>query len=617
MNRLSIKSKIYLGTTAIVALLILNGLIVYVGHTSLSKNVSLMRQTHQASTSLLAIDRDVQELRFRVDRFVTSGHRSLVEEVKNIHSRLGTRIAEVRANASATDIDQTCLRIQGHLDEYLRLFDTVVQERQLSKDLVENDLPLVAAQVDRAFESLSSSLAPDASAPLVSLAQSSSRFSKAEKLVLRYFENPDGKMVASAVATLEEARADLASISQTSGPKKQLLADLRDFERIALRAVQATRGYLMLRNVLMAAEASEISYLSRSLRATAEIRQQQIAQQVEQTGRRVNAITALSVLFAGAVAILIGGKLAGSVLSPISALTNTFNRLSARESLDSFPGAQRNDEIGQMAQAARVFSDQNQQTRELLADAERLNNTLQQQTRKLTSINDELDNFAYIASHDLKSPLRAIRQLATWVHEDSAEQLTPETEGHLHQLNERACRMERLLDDLLAFSRVGRLNAALHHVDIDPLLRDTLLIIDNPKQVAVTWQSDMPSFATARTPLEQVFLNLIGNAIKHNHRAKGGKVHIECTEVGEHYCFSVRDNGPGIDPEQHDRAFQMYQRVGDPSIDGSGMGLAIVKKQIEHFGGTIEIRSEVGEGAVFSFTWPIVITQHEKESHRG
>jgi len=125
--------------------------------------------------------------------------------------------------------------------------------------------------------------------------------------------------------------------------------------------------------------------------------------------------------------------------------------------------------------------------------------------------------------------------------------------------------------------------------------------------VIVRWVDDLASLNTLRSPLEQVLLNLIGNAIKHNDKGPGGLVEVSCVREQDRYRFSVRDNGPGIDAKHHERAFQMYQRVGDPNVDGSGMGLAIVKKQIEKLGGEVALYSKLGAGATFEFTWPIAL----------
>ncbi|MEO0530988.1 MAG: ATP-binding protein, partial [Planctomycetota bacterium] len=155
--------------------------------------------------------------------------------------------------------------------------------------------------------------------------------------------------------------------------------------------------------------------------------------------------------------------------------------------------------------------------------------------------------------------------------------------------------------------RVGRLTPEVEEVDANTMVASIAELTDNPNGVEFRYPEDLPRFTTLRTPLEQVLMNLISNAIKYNDRGQQGLVELDWRNGGEFYHVSVRDNGPGIPEKDHDRVFQMYQRVGDPDIEGSGMGLAVVKKQIEQVGGEVRIESSVGEGARFDFTWPVRI----------
>lgn len=130
-------------------------------------------------------------------------------------------------------------------------------------------------------------------------------------------------------------------------------------------------------------------------------------------------------------------------------------------------------------------------------------------------------------------------------------------------------------------------------------------LLTTPMEFRYGGRNTLPTCRTIRVPLEQVLLNLIGNAIKHNDKGEQGLVEVLCENCDGHYLFGIRDNGPGIDAQHHERVFQMYQRVGDSSVEGSGMGLAIVKKQIERQGGSIRLDSNVGDGVTFNFVWPV------------
>lgn len=234
----------------------------------------------------------------------------------------------------------------------------------------------------------------------------------------------------------------------------------------------------------------------------------------------------------------------------------------------------------------------------------RLTAVLAQTTANLEKRNSELDRFAYIVSHDLKAPLRAIANLSQWLEEDLAEQLTEDTRHQMNLLRGRVYRMEALINGLLQYSRVGRIRTELELVDVEALLADVIDSLAPPPNVTITLMPEMPTLWTERLPLEQVFANLISNAIKHNPQTNR-QVVISVAENTDYYQFAVADNGPGIAPEFHEKVFVMFQTLeSKDKVDNTGVGLAIVKKIIEDQGGSLSLESEPGQGATFRFTWP-------------
>jgi signal transduction histidine kinase len=234
---------------------------------------------------------------------------------------------------------------------------------------------------------------------------------------------------------------------------------------------------------------------------------------------------------------------------------------------------------------------------------------------ELTRNNRELDAFAYVASHDLKSPLRGIDQLATWITEDLGEALGDDTRNHLRLMRSRIARMEMLLDDLLAYSRVGRVRQDMSDVDTRSLITETFELLSANLPVELVVAEDMPAIVTLHTPLELVFRNLIGNAIKHHDRP-GGRIEVGVAATADGYAFTVTDDGPGILPEHHERVFGMFQTLRPrDEVEGSGMGLALVRKTVESVGGTISLESK-GRGTCFRFTWPNEITMRKYLNER-
>ncbi|MEG4210819.1 PAS domain S-box protein [Microcoleus sp. S13_B4] len=229
---------------------------------------------------------------------------------------------------------------------------------------------------------------------------------------------------------------------------------------------------------------------------------------------------------------------------------------------------------------------------------------LAQTTNVLKKRNQELDQFAYVVSHDLKAPLRAIANLSSWIEEDLSESMTEDTLHQMNLLRGRVHRMEGLIEGLLQYSRVGRIEVASEKVKVENLLAEIIDSLAPPSEFEVKVEPGMPTFVTEKLPLQQVFSNLISNAIKHN-RAESGHVTISVKELDDFYEFSVKDDGPGIDPQYHEKVFVIFQTLeARDKVENTGIGLSLVKKIVEGQGGSISLESAEGEGATFRFTWP-------------
>jgi len=223
----------------------------------------------------------------------------------------------------------------------------------------------------------------------------------------------------------------------------------------------------------------------------------------------------------------------------------------------------------------------------------------------LEASNRELDQFAYVTSHDLKAPLRGIANLSRWLEEDLGERVTTEARGHLDLLRGRVHRMESLIDAILEYSRVGRKKGKVETVETRRLLDEVVDLLAPPAGFRLEAPAEMPVVKTERARLQQVLMNLIGNAVKHHPDREKCVVQIGVEDAGDRWRFSVSDNGRGIPRRFHDKVFVIFQTLeARDKVEGTGIGLAIVKKVVESKGGRVELDSDEGRGATFRFTWP-------------
>ncbi|MBI1892210.1 MAG: PAS domain S-box protein [Burkholderiales bacterium] len=224
--------------------------------------------------------------------------------------------------------------------------------------------------------------------------------------------------------------------------------------------------------------------------------------------------------------------------------------------------------------------------------------------QEISSANEELTNFAYVVSHDLKAPLRAIGSLANWLSTDYADKFDEEGKEHMRLLISRVRRMDGLIDGILQYSRVGRVKEALVAIDLNRLVADVIDLLAPPPHINVTVENRLPSIVAEPTRIQQLFQNLISNAIKYMDKPEG-EVRIRCIDDAHQWRFAVADNGPGIEQRHFERIFQLFQTLAPrDKVESTGVGLALVKKIVEMYRGNIWVESTVVQGTTFWFTLP-------------
>jgi len=250
----------------------------------------------------------------------------------------------------------------------------------------------------------------------------------------------------------------------------------------------------------------------------------------------------------------------------------------------------------------KVADNKNDELTSLSKSLNLMSGTLSKNISELEKRNKELDQFAYVVSHDLKAPIRGIYNAVQWIQEDLGNELSSQMKKYLNIIPGRIKRMDELIDALLHYARISRTQSEKEIVDVNVLLNEIIeSIVPADFEVEV---KEMPVFNTEKIRLEQVFSNLISNSVKYG-ADRSGHIIITCTELKNHFEFTVKDNGIGIDSKYHEKIFVIFQTLREKHAkESTGIGLAIVHKIIEDLHCSIKVESQLGHGASFVFTWP-------------
>jgi signal transduction histidine kinase/ligand-binding sensor domain-containing protein len=243
-------------------------------------------------------------------------------------------------------------------------------------------------------------------------------------------------------------------------------------------------------------------------------------------------------------------------------------------------------------------------TRNIVEHRHELEKEVAERTDDLKKSNKELEDFAYIVSHDLKAPLRGINELSNWISEDYQDKLDKEGKENLKMLQERATHMNDMIQGILEYSRIGKTEEKKEKVDLNKLLKEVIDLLAPPANIKIEVENKLPEYTADRTRLTQLFQNLLSNAIKHAGKPEG-IIKVGCEEKTTEWKFSISDNGPGIEKKYWDKIFKIFQTLEtNPKDKSTGIGLTIVKKILDLYRGKIWIESEKGKGTTFFFTLP-------------
>ncbi len=336
-------------------------------------------------------------------------------------------------------------------------------------------------------------------------------------------------------------------------------------------------------------------------------------------------------LLAFSTAYLVSSRLQRIISKPILDIADVAKVVSEQKDYSTRAASHTNDEVGVLINTFNEMLEQIQQrdsalvkaksdleervelrtadlttaNEQLIREVEEREKSEARQARLLKVLakaNEELKDFAYIISHDLKAPLRGISTLADWIKSDYGDKLDEAGKEQIDLLSSRAIRMHYLIDGVLQCSRIGRIKEERVQINLNELVPEVIDMISPPDNIKVTIENKLPVITSENTRIMQVFQNLLSNAVKYMDKAEGW-VKIHCVEEDNHWIFSVSDNGPGIEEKYFEKIFQIFQTLSPrDEFESTGVGLTVAKKIIELYDGKIWVESDPGQGSTFFFS---------------
>ena len=351
----------------------------------------------------------------------------------------------------------------------------------------------------------------------------------------------------------------------------------------------------------------------------------------------------LSVLvLAFLTAYLVSSRLQGIISKPILDLAGVAKVVSEQKDYSTRAVSHSQDEVGVLINTFNEMLEQIQQrdsalvkarddleervelrTADLTAANEQLTTEIQEREKSearqaellktLAKTNEELKDFAYIISHDLKAPLRGITTLADWIKSDYADKFDEDGREQMDLLQARVHRMHCLIEGVLQYSRVGRVDEEQVQINLNLLVPEVIDMVSPPDNIEITIENELPLITCEKTRIMQVFQNLLSNAVKYMDK-EDGRIKIGCVAKDGNWVFSVSDNGPGIEEKYFEKIFQIFQTLSSrDDFESTGVGLTVTKKIVELYRGRIWVESNPGQGSTFFFSLP----KQESEVHNA
>lgn len=620
LDFISLKTRISSGFILVCGLLCIVGISSFYGFArSRNRFFDFSRLSAQAELHA-EIDRDVAELQRQVKQFTFEGHKTAELKVYELFETLNVNLNAAQKSANDVETRRIIDKMVEHKNIYLETFNIVATERKLRSDLVQKELRTNVQESENVLakyikiENDKNHIVHVLEANLLL-----NGLLRIEKNSFRYFDLLDSTLITKAKENFTSLHSSITKlIKEEQGEKvyEKLKADaflieaqqmITEYEKVLLRAVQATRGYLYLVNVVMAGEASEFLYNAGKLKSLSTQNRGRIKTQLNLLINKVSFFTVLVTIIAIVIGIVLSWIIGRSITVPVTQITNSFKLLAEGNYSLQIPCRDFKDEIGDLSRAADVFKEKNLQTEQLLQEAQEMTGELDKKRDELARSNDEMEQFVYTVSHDLKSPLVTSMGFIDIINALAAKGEYEKAIGKLDRVVKANTRMGQLINDLLELSRVGRINMDKKQMDMNIVLKtfkESLGHELREEQFEMIFETKFPTICINESRILQLFENMMSNAFKYAKNPAGENiVKIGSREDNGEHLFYIRDNGPGISSEYHEKIFGLFYRL-DNTMEGTGIGLAVARKVMQFHNGRIWIESEPGHGATFWLAFP-------------
>ncbi len=607
---ISLGSRVALGFGVVLTLHASIAILALVGTERATADLRQLDETADRVDVLARFDSSLASLQSAVLGYTHTGSERGADRARALHDESMALLVDATTAEGDAVQRENLLCMRERLLHYRENFESMVQRRRFLKGLVAGEMEEAAAAIATELQCLLDEAVARADEPAALVLGTGLRaFVGAQSEVNRHLTFLETGRAEVATERLDRASAAVgevvASLDEVGRRRAEGIVDaVGRYRRSVTDLFRETRGYLQLVNTVMPANAKEVLRISRGMRASSRSRAELASAQILSDAERFQGLSGVFSILTIVFGLVAGTMIARAIVGPIREMTGTLTRLAEGDLTARIPGLERGDELGEMARAAEVFKGRSEETELLLEESRRLAKRYERVIDDLESSNLELDGFAYVASHDLKAPLRAIANLSAWIDEDLGGVDGP-SRKHLDMMRRRILRMDKLLDDLLLYSRAGRAELMSQELDVTAVATEMVQLLGVPDGFRVEVVGEPTPVCSARLPLEQIVSNLVANSIKHHDR-DAGHVRVSVAREGGWVRIDVEDDGPGIPEEHHARVFEMFKTLKRrDDVEGSGIGLSLVLRLVNRYGGRVSIDSKDGaRGTRIRVTWP-------------